>query len=76
MFAMKNTEENSGERYKLSSDVGACIFVPWHFAKSTSIAQTNFMFLFPLYAMTVQCRIVGVWGIKAMFSDNPSCYHI
>ena len=26
MFAMKNTEENSGEAYKLSSDVGAYIF--------------------------------------------------
>ena len=27
MFAVKNTGENSGETYKLSSDVGTYIFV-------------------------------------------------
>ena len=49
MFVMNNTGENSGEAYKLSSNVGAYIFVclkspraGFHFAESSNIAKPTF----------------------------------
>ena len=60
MFTVKNTGENSGETYKLSSDVARGIrfraskkcMIRLHFAESASVAQTNFL-SFPLYRTTV-----------------------
>ena len=72
---MKNTGENSGEIYKLSSDVGVYIFVLLKSSKAGFLNES-----WQAYHKPTFCRFystlqlfssakVGVWGVKAMFSD-------
>ena len=86
MFTVKNTGENSGETYKLSSDVaiGAYVFVLLksdkaalvylmrHFAESAlGKRSTNQLFVVSTLPndcfLVRKCRVVDVWGVKAMF---------
>ena len=45
-----------------------------HFAESSNVAKPTFCpFHSTLRCFLVQkCRVVGVWAVKAMFSDKPS----
>ena len=55
MFTVSNAGENSGETFKLSSDVGAYIFVLlkiFSFIRASK-CNTNQLLSFPLYSMTV-----------------------
>ena len=87
MFAVKNTEENSGEAYKLSSDVGAYVFALLKSPKAGFLQlrrpafcrvgkrSTNQSFVVSILLydcfLVPKCRVVDVWSVKAMFSDEP-----
>ena len=89
MFTVNNAGENSRETYKLSSDVGAYIFVllkksyDWfsvmrHFKSSSNIAKPTFCRFHSILAcfLVRKCRGVGVWAVKAMFYDKPLWHHV
>ena len=81
MFSVSNAGENSGETYKLSSDVEAYIFVPLkspragflmrHFAESSNIAKPSILLYPAMFSSARKCKVVGVCHCMGSEGHTP-----